>query len=92
MTTLIHLNAGTLRCDISPELGGSLMGLWLGETPVLRAAPHPTSARESSSYPLVPFSNRIGEATLQWQGTSHPLDPNPNPNPNPVLQSLTLTS
>ena len=83
-TTLIHLNAGALRCDISPELGGSLVGLWLGDTPVLRPAPHTTSARDASSYPLVPFSNRIGEACLQWQGTSHPLVKNFEPEPHAI--------
>lgn len=84
MTTLIQLNAGALRCDIAPELGGSLLGLWLGDTPVLRPAPTATSARESSSYPLVPFSNRIGQATLQWQGTSHPLVKNFEPEPHTI--------
>ena len=32
-----------------------------------------TTARDAGSYPLVPFSNRVGHASLQWNGTSHPL-------------------
>ena len=44
--------------------------------PVLRStlpAAQLSSARQSASYPLVPFSTRIAHATLQWQGTQHPL-------------------
>ena len=29
--------------------------------------------RNFASYPLVPFSNRIANATLHWRGTQYPL-------------------
>lgn len=75
MTAPISLTAGDMRCDIVPELGAAIAGLWLGDVPVLRSMPGPmlTSVRASGCYPLVPFSNRIAHATLQWNGTSHPL-------------------
>ncbi|WP_157979280.1 aldose 1-epimerase [Rhodoferax ferrireducens] len=75
MTTALELSCDTLRCEIAPALGGCIAGLWLGDTPVLRSTPaHAlTSVRQSGSYPLVPFSNRVGHATLKWNGTSHPL-------------------
>ena len=41
-------------------------------------------ARLSASYPLVPFSNRIGQAALQWQGTGHPLIKNNEPEPHAI--------
>jgi aldose 1-epimerase len=70
----LTLRSGALRCEIAPALGGCITGLWLGEVPVLRTTTAPLkSARESASYPLVPFSNRIGNARLSWAGTSHPL-------------------
>jgi aldose 1-epimerase len=75
MTASIELACEGLRCQIAPALGGCIAGLWLDGVPVLRSTPAAqlATARQAGSYPLVPFSNRIGHATLQWQGTSHPL-------------------
>ncbi len=75
MTTALHLRSGPLRCDIRADLGGCLSGLWHGELPVLRSTPAEVldSVRLAGSYPLVPFSNRVGQAKLKWAGTSHPL-------------------
>lgn len=86
MTAPIRLVAGDLRCDIVPELGAAISGLWLGDVPVLRSMPGPmlTSVRESGCYPLVPFSNRIAHATLQWNGTRHPLVQNFAPEPHAI--------
>ena len=85
MTTLT-LESTHLRCDIRPDLGGCIAGLWCGELPVLRstAGQALTQARQSGSYPLVPFSNRIGQATLQWHGTSHPLVRNNGSEPHAI--------
>ncbi len=71
---MIELRAGRLRCEIVPELGGCIAGLWLDGDPVLRsmAAAQLTSARLSGCCPLVPFSNRIGQASVVWQGTQQP--------------------
>ena len=76
MPTPVTLRCAELRCEIKPELGGCISGLWLGGIPVLRSTPAQDlhSVRQSASYPLVPFSNRVGNATLQWQGTDHPLE------------------
>lgn len=76
---------GHLLCEIQPELGGCISGLWLDDVPVLRSSRQPlASARQSGSYALVPFSNRIGRANLQWQGTSHPLVGNNPPEPHAI--------
>lgn len=76
---------GQLVCEIEPELGGCIAGLWLDGVPVLRSTREPlASARQAGSYPLVPFSNRIARATLQWQGTSHPLVSNNAPEPHSI--------
>jgi aldose 1-epimerase len=86
MTTPISLIADDLRCDIVPELGAAISGLWLGDVPVLRSKPGSmlTSVRESGCYPLVPFSNRIAHATLQWSGSSHRLVQNFAPEPHAI--------
>ncbi len=75
MTARITLSHGKFRCDIEPDLGACIAGLWFDGEPVLRSSQpgQIATARESGSYPLVPFSNRIGHATLTWNGTSHPL-------------------
>jgi len=64
-----------LRCVINAQLGGSIVSLECDGHPVLRGVDPQKikSAREAASYPLVPFSNRIGHATLKWMGTDHPL-------------------
>jgi len=86
MNAPLTLRAEALRCDIKPELGGSIAGLWLGDIPVLRSTPAPQlhSVRQAASYPLVPFSNRVGHASLQWQGTDHPLIKNFEPEPHAI--------
>jgi aldose 1-epimerase len=86
MTTSLQLSSGKLRCDIRPDLGGCIAGLWWGETPVLRSTPARTlgSVRHSGSYPLVPFSNRVGQARLIWAGTSHPLVQNNADEPHAI--------
>lgn len=75
MTRTIELASGGLRATIVPDLGGCVAGLWLEDMPVLRcmAPAELTTARQAGSYPLVPYSNRVGHARLVWNGTSHPL-------------------
>ncbi|RYF37254.1 MAG: aldose 1-epimerase, partial [Comamonadaceae bacterium] len=83
---MIELRAGALRCELVPELGGVIAGFWLDDQPVLRSTPAAqlTSARLAGSYPLVPFSNRIGHASLVWQGTQHPLVRNNGDEPHAI--------
>jgi aldose 1-epimerase len=83
---MIRLQAGALACEIEPRLGGCIAGLWLGELPVLRSTPAAqlTTSRQAGCYPLVPFSNRIGGARLQWQGTQHPLVRNNGAEPHAI--------
>ena len=86
MTTSTTLACGPLRCDIVPGLGGAIAGLWIDDIAVLRSTPGAALAtvRDSGSYPLVPYSNRIAHATLKWNGTSHPLVQNFPPEPHAI--------
>lgn len=83
---MIELQAGRLRCELRPDLGGCVAGLWMDGRPVLRSTPARdlTSSRLSGCYPLVPFSNRIGHAALVWQGTQHPLVRNNGDEPHAI--------
>lgn len=83
---MIELRAGRLRCELHPELGGAVGGLWLDGEPVLRSLPAAQlqSARQSACYPLVPFSNRVAHATVQWQGTQLPLVRNDGDAPHAI--------
>ena len=84
--TALMLHSPTLRCALRPDLGGSMAGLWLGDEPVLRSTEPDAlkAARQSGCFPLVPFSNRIAQARLQWQGTSHPLVRNNGDEPHAI--------
>jgi aldose 1-epimerase len=64
---MIELRAGRLRCELEPERGGAVTGLWLDGRPLLHMG-----EGESGCSPLVPFSNRIGHAEVVWQGTQEP--------------------
>jgi aldose 1-epimerase len=83
---MVELRAGRLRCELHPELGGAVAGLWLGDEPVLRSTPAArlTSARQAALYALVPFSNRVGHASLVWEGTQHPLVRNDGDEPHAI--------
>jgi len=82
---LILFNEG-LRCIIRPDLGGSIVSLQLDGRSILRPVDQQkiTSSRQSGSFALVPFSNRIGHATLYWMGTSHPLIKNNADEPHAI--------
>lgn len=82
----LTLSCGAMRCELAPALGGAIAGLWHNDIAVLRSTPAVSlrSVRESGSYPLVPFSNRIGFGQLHWAGVHYPLAPNFLPTPHAI--------
>jgi aldose 1-epimerase len=82
----LELRAGALRLAVRADLGACIAGLWHGETPVMRSVEPATLAtsRQSSSYPLVPYSNRLGYMRFHWQGKDHATAPNFDDNPHSV--------
>ncbi|WP_425257186.1 aldose 1-epimerase [Rubrivivax sp. RP6-9] len=79
MTThSLELRSGALRLALRPDLGGSIAGLWLGDVPVLRSTEPDAleTARLSGSFPLAPYSNRLGYRRFRWQGHDHTTAPN----------------
>jgi len=81
-----ELHAGALRLALRPDLGGAIAGLWHGETPVLRSTEPAdlVQPRTSASYPLVPYSNRLGYRHFSWEGNEYTTAPNFGDNPHSV--------
>lgn len=80
----LELHAGALRLALRPDLGGSIAGLWFDTTPVLRSTEpgELSQARLSASYPLLPYSNRIGNGRFSWLGRAYELPRNDNQGPH----------
>jgi aldose 1-epimerase len=82
MTTVspagLELRAGPLRLAVRPDLGGCMAGLWHDGTPVMRSAEpaEMQTSRPSASFPLVPYSNRLGHRRFDWQGAPYTTAPN----------------
>jgi aldose 1-epimerase len=68
-----ELRAGALRLALRPDLGGSVAGLWHGDTPLLRSTEPAKleSAHAAAMFPLLPYSNRLGYRRFRWRGQDH---------------------
>jgi aldose 1-epimerase len=73
-----ELRAGTLRLAVRPDLGGSVAGLWHGETPILRSREPARldSAHDAALFPLVPYSSWLGYRRFRWRGRDHTIAAN----------------
>ena len=83
-TPPFELHAGALRLALRPDLGGCIAGLWHRDTPILRST-EPVAlgaARASGSYPLVPYSNRLGYRRFRWKGHDYTTQPNFDDSPH----------
>ena len=104
MDSLITLASGRFTAGISPQLGGALAWFGLADEAGLDFV-RPASARAfagrnvrlTSSYPLVPYSNRIGEGRFGFGGGNYALRRNAMISPHPVhgvgwLRAWTVTA
>jgi aldose 1-epimerase len=77
LPAIITLQAGALRLEVAPSLGGALLGLWCDGLPLLRPTPAAALATESvrdcACYPLIPFSNRIAGGRFTFDGIDYDL-------------------
>lgn len=65
------LRAGAARCGIRAAIGGSLSSWTIGDQPMLRpGTADAADPRALASFPLVPYSNRIGQARFGWGGAT----------------------
>jgi aldose 1-epimerase len=74
---VIELSCGALRLVLAPEVGGAVAAFERDGLPLFRRTHADALAagdvRGFASYPLLPFSNRIADATLRWDGASYSL-------------------
>jgi aldose 1-epimerase len=87
-TETLTLTHGAARCDILPQVGGSI-GTWsVSGQQMLRAASESgIVARDpyaTAGFPLVPYSNRIGQGSFEWHGTVMTLARNFAPEPHAI--------
>jgi aldose 1-epimerase len=82
----LELHAGALRLAVRPDLGGSIAGLWQGSAPLMRSTEPAelVTSRQSASYPLVPYSNRLGHRHFRWKGKEYTTAANFGDNPHSV--------
>ncbi len=83
--TLVH---GEDRCELLPHVGGSIAGWTVHGQQMLRAASAASIAARDpfgmASFPLVPYSNRIGDGTFEWDGKTITLARNFPPEPHAI--------
>jgi aldose 1-epimerase len=81
---VLELRAGALRLAVRPDLGGCLAGLWWDDLPVMLSAEPAsmTTVRPSASYPLVPYSNRLGYCRFRWRGADYSTQRNFDDSPH----------
>jgi aldose 1-epimerase len=87
-TETLTLTHGAARCDILPQVGGSI-GAWsVNGQEMLRAASEAgITARNpytTAGFPLVPYSNRIGQGIFEWRGKLMALARNFPPEPHAI--------
>lgn len=69
---IVTLSHGTDRCDVVPALGGSIAAWTANGQGMMRPASALGIAAGDpfamASFPLVPYSNRIGDGSFEWDG------------------------
>jgi len=85
---VLALVSGGARCEVFPSLGGSIGSWTLDGQPLLRSAdPASIAAADPfgmASFPLVPYSKRIGNGRFEWAGRAMTVAPNFLPEPHAI--------
>ena len=78
--TVLSLRAGRLALELAPQAGGSIARFRHGDVDLLRPMPAEAMAsgrgNQAACYPLVPFSNRIANGRLVFEGQEFRLEQN----------------
>jgi len=85
----VTISAGKLRLELNPSVGGSISAFeWLGDgsaQPILRKCNSGNeNVLEASSFPLVPYVNRIRGGAFDFRGRKVTLRPNMAGDPSPL--------
>ena len=85
---MLNIGCATSRCVLLPELGGAIGSWTVDGQDMLRAASAEAMAAGTmlglASFPLVPYSNRIGHAEFFRDGQAIRLTPNFAPEPHAI--------
>ncbi len=85
---ILTLSSGADRCDIVPALGGGIGSWTVNGQPMMRSASAASIAAADpfglASFPLVPYSNRIGDGRFEWDGQPVSLARNFSPEPHSI--------
>lgn len=91
MQSVITLASQRFTAGVSPTLAGSLLWFGLADQIAIDFVRPSTvraccegSVRLSSSYPLVPYSNRIGDGRFEFRGVQHVLRRNTDFSEHPI--------
>lgn len=88
MTRSLELAARTSRVVLLPEIGGAIGTFTCNDRPVLRPTPGDAitaeDVRRTACYPLVPYSNRIRDASLTFEGRRYELARNFGDHPHSI--------
>src|SRR5512141_1334137 len=91
MDSLLALASRRFTAGIAPQLGGSLLYFATARDPLadfVRPAPARALAertvRATAGYPLVPYSNRIGDGRFRFDGIDVALATNTDVSPHPL--------
>lgn len=85
MDDTIALAAGRARVEVDATVGGALAAFTYAGVDVLRATPPGTrDVRLHACYPLVPYSNRIADACLHFDGNAYHLARNFGDHPHAI--------
>jgi len=87
--TELTLQAGNLRLELSPSIGGAIAAFeWVeGEQsqPILRKCHRPfEKVLDAASFPLLPYVNRIRDGRFSFRGREVRIAPNMTGDPSPL--------
>ena len=87
--TTLKLIAGRVSLGLSPSIGGAISALeWIDDDasrPILRKSHRPVEkVLDASSFPLVPYVNRIRDGRFTFRGREVRLAPNMAGDPSPL--------
>jgi aldose 1-epimerase len=73
---MVEIESGTARAVVEPELGGSLLAFTVGGIDITRRSQGASDPRDTSSFPVVPWVNRIDRGKFATSDQVHSIRPN----------------
>lgn len=86
MSGRVRLTAGALTVEIEPAVGGAITAFRTGGEDLMRPGPEGafTDVLQASSFPMVPYSNRIRDGRFGFRGREFVIAPNLPPQKHPL--------